>query len=45
MKKAVLREYLLKRDAEKLGKAFAPVIEKVVESKKLTKPRRVKKGE
>jgi hypothetical protein len=45
MKKALLREYLLERESKKVGEAFQPVIEKVVESKKFAKPRRVKKGE
>lgn len=46
MKKNVLREYLAKREAKKLGEAFNPIMKAMVESKKNYKPRRVKqKGE
>ena len=46
MKKAVLREYILKREAKKLGESMKPIMELVVEGKKYAKPRRVKqKGE
>ncbi len=42
MKKAVLREYLLKREAKKTGEALQPLMKEIVESKKYYKPKRVK---
>lgn len=45
MKKKVFRERRVEELAKELGESFKPVIEKIVESKKFAKPRRVKKGE